>query len=119
MTLDEYCDFVTKLASKDSMVDFKSKLTTGAMGMAGEAGEVVDIAKKILFHGQPYTDEVRQKLIKELGDEIWYLAFFCRNVLNISIEEVIEANVQKLSARYKSLEFTTEEFMAKEKAKND
>ena len=51
MTLDEYCDFVTQMASERSKRDFESKLGTGALGLVGESGEVADVAKKVLFHG--------------------------------------------------------------------
>lgn len=118
LTLEQYADFVTQLASKKSMRDFESKLGTGGLGLAGEAGEVADIAKKVLFHdGMEFTPEVREKLIKELGDVMWYVAFTCRNVLEMTLEEVIDRNVTKLMDRYKSGKFSADEFMAKERAK--
>ena len=119
MTLEEYCDFVASIASKDSMKDFESKLGTGALGLAGESGEVADMAKKVLFHGMEWNEETKKKVFKELGDVLWYVAFTARNVLEVSIEEIIDANVAKLQDRYKGGKFTTEEFMAKENAKKE
>lgn len=119
MTLEEYCDFVTQLASEHSMKDFNAKLGTGGLGLAGEAGEIADLAKKVLFHGMEWNDEVKAKVKKELGDVMWYAAFVARNVLCMSLEEVIEANVEKLNARYQTGKFTTEEFIAKENLKKE
>lgn len=114
LTLEAYCDFVTSLASKASMKNFKAKLGTSGLGIGGEAGEIADTVKKILFHGKKYDEETRQHLIKELGDVIWYVAFMARNVLEISVEEVIQINKQKLEERYKGGKFTKKEFLAKE-----
>jgi NTP pyrophosphatase (non-canonical NTP hydrolase) len=116
MTLDEYRDFVVGLASPNSTASFEAGLTTGGLGLAGEAGEVADVVKKIVFHGMDYTDEVRDRMIKELGDVMWYVAFTA-SVLDCSIDEIIDANVKKLQARYKGGKFSKEEFMKKELAK--
>ena len=116
---DEYCDFVTGLVSEKSMKDFESKLNTAGLGMAGEAGEVADVAKKVLFHGMEWNEEVRQKFAKEVSDLLWYIAFASRHVLGMTIEEIVDINVKKLKDRYKSGKFSTEEFMIKEEAKRD
>jgi NTP pyrophosphatase (non-canonical NTP hydrolase) len=67
-----------------------------ALGLAGEAGEVVDLVKKGVFH-QHGLD--RDKLSKELGDVLWYVAALC-STLNLSLSEVMEANIEKLRRRY-------------------
>src|SRR3954452_21053174 len=45
------------------------------LGLAGEAGEVANIVKKIQrdFGGE-ITDETRTKLKDELGDVLWYIS---------------------------------------------
>ena len=116
---EDYCDWVTALASEHSMKDFESKLGTAGLGLAAEGGEAADIAKKVLFHGMEWNDETKAKFIKEVGDSLWYAAFAIRNVLNMTVEEVVQANVDKLESRYKSGKFSTEEFMAKENAKKE
>lgn len=118
MTLEEYCDFVVSKASERSTRDFESAIGTSGLGIAGEAGEIADLTKKVLFHGMEFTEEVRNKFIKELGDVMWYAAFLARVVLQVKIEDVIDANVEKLNARYKE-GFTTAEFMAKEDCKKE
>lgn len=115
-SLDAYEDFVVGLASPNSMRDFESKLLTGGLGLGGEAGEVADTVKKIVFHGMDLTEEVRDKVLKELGDVMWYVAFTAK-ALDSDIQEIIDLNVAKLSERYKSGKFSKAEFMKKEDAK--
>ena len=67
-----------------------------AMGLAGECGEVVDLLKKVEYHGRPLD---RDALVKEAGDLYWYFTAL-RLVLGISLDEVMAANVAKLRARY-------------------
>jgi NTP pyrophosphatase (non-canonical NTP hydrolase) len=72
------------------------KLLLGAMGLAGEVGEVVELIKKKVFHEKSLD---RQKLIKELGDVRWYFEYML--ITNdLTIEEVEQANVDKLRQRY-------------------
>ena len=71
-------------------------LTHAAMGVAGEAGEVVDLLKKTIFTGKRlYVDEI----IKELGDLEFYLEAL-RQQLHITRDEVLNANWRKLSERH-------------------
>jgi NTP pyrophosphatase (non-canonical NTP hydrolase) len=71
-------------------------LTIGGLGIAGEAGEVADHIKKIVFH---HHDLNREKLAEEMGDVLWYIALVC-TALDISLGDVMEANIAKLRARY-------------------
>lgn len=73
-------------------------MTLAAMGLAGETGEVVDLLKKVIFHGKPITDELRAKLILELGDVLWYYALACK-LLGVSLEIVMDRNIAKLEDR--------------------
>jgi NTP pyrophosphatase (non-canonical NTP hydrolase) len=71
-------------------------LTAAAMGLAGESGEVVDLLKKHVFHEHPLD---REKLIKEIGDTLYY-AEVLMNQINVSREEVEKKNIEKLETRY-------------------
>lgn len=71
-------------------------LINGVMGLCGEAGEAIDIVKKYLAQGH---DLDREKLIKELGDCAWYLAETAY-ALGVTLEDVLQRNVNKLAARY-------------------
>lgn len=71
-------------------------LVWNALGLAGEAGEVVDLIKKAVFHRHPLD---RDMLIKELGDVLWYVAALCSK-LDVPLSEVMDRNIAKLKARY-------------------
>ena len=71
-------------------------LCNGVMGLCGESGEAIDIVKKHLHQGHPLDKE---KLIKELGDIAWYLAETAY-ALDVSLDDVLQANIQKLRSRY-------------------
>lgn len=74
-------------------------LMTGAIGLGSEAGEVEEIAKKVLFQGKPLTDEVKFHIKRELGDVIFYWINTC-TALGFDPNEVINENIDKLSKRY-------------------
>ena len=67
-----------------------------AIGLAGEAGEVCDLAKKGIFH-QHGLD--REKMADEMGDALWYIAALCTK-LNLDMGEIMAANIEKLATRY-------------------
>lgn len=70
------------------------------LGLAGEAGEVANIVKKIQrdFNGV-ITDETRLKLKDELGDVLWYISA-CADELNLTLTQIAEFNVEKLAKRH-------------------
>ncbi len=77
-------------------LDERERLLLGALGLAGEAGEVADSLKKMLFHGHPLdVPAVRD----ELGDVMWYVMFLC-DTLGFTLDEVMTANVEKRLRRY-------------------
>lgn len=73
-----------------------SGLLMGAVGLAGETGEVIDLIKKHCFHSQKLDKE---KLIKELGDVRWYFEYLLA-ATGITMEEVEQKNIEKLRKRY-------------------
>ena len=124
MTIDlkKYVEFVnatTSLPSKDfsefadRLNDLKiqgfptERLLTASVGMCAEAGEFTEIVKKIVFQGKPVTQENLFHLKRELGDIMWYVAQACMG-LDVSLEEVIQMNFEKLSARYPDGSFSIE-----------
>lgn len=94
MTINEY----QKLAMTTLNPDLSEKdvLINGVMGLCGESGEAIDIVKKWLAQGHELD---REKLKKELGDICWYVAETA-TALGISLEEIMEANIEKLKKRY-------------------
>lgn len=74
----------------------REKLSKSALGLTGEAGEVAELVKKHLFHDKPIDVE---KLKKELGDVLWYVAATAA-CFGIELDDVARTNVAKLAARY-------------------
>ena len=81
-----------------------NRLLTAAIGLTAEGGEFAEIVKKIAFQGKHYNDQSRIHMIKEMGDVMWYIAQGCI-ALGTNLEEVLETNVDKLTARYPEGEF--------------
>ncbi|MBA2494798.1 MAG: nucleoside triphosphate pyrophosphohydrolase family protein [Acidobacteria bacterium] len=77
-----------------------SNLEYPTLGLAGEAGEVANIVKKIQRDfGGKITDEIRAKLKDELGDVLWYISA-CADELGLTLTEIAEFNVEKLAKRH-------------------
>ncbi len=69
------------------------------LGLANEAGEVAGKIKKIFRDKGGVIGEAERGALKdELGDVLWYLAQVCTE-LGLTLEEVAEANLQKLASR--------------------
>ncbi len=69
------------------------------LGLAGEAGELANKVKKILRdEGGVITPPIRQALIEEIGDCLWYVAMIAHE-LDYNLAEVARRNVVKLTAR--------------------
>lgn len=111
---DKYIEFVKQVTSPASsdletligrmreLDEDTVKLThllTGAIGASSELGEAVEIIKKCLFQGRKFTPETKELLVKELGDQQFYIAQFCI-ALGVNFEDIMQMNYEKLSARY-------------------
>jgi NTP pyrophosphatase (non-canonical NTP hydrolase) len=74
-------------------------LSYPALGLAGEAGEVAEHAKKaIRDDGGTVTDERRAALAAELGDVLWYTAQLASE-LGLELEDIARGNLEKLFSR--------------------
>lgn len=71
-------------------------LVWNALGIGGEAGELIDHIKKGVMHQRGVDTEYVKR---ELGDLCWYIAAICTG-LDISLSDVMQTNVDKLKARY-------------------
>lgn len=72
-----------------------------AMGLGSEAGEVLNVVKKVYRDRRGLvTEEVRQKIKKELGDVLWYVAQVATEA-KLDLGEVALENLEKLSSRQK------------------
>ena len=75
---------------------WRDRVCNWSMGLAGESGELVDLLKKVVFHGH---DADKNVIKKELGDILWYVANIAQE-FSINLEDVAETNIAKLQARY-------------------
>lgn len=112
---DEYAKFVddvtSEIGKKDELFMERaaeisrwldgnfSRMDNAVEGLAGEAGEIGDLWKKLKFHNKELSEENRQKLVDELSDVCWY-AMQAAIALDVDMDEVIRHNVEKLRARH-------------------
>jgi NTP pyrophosphatase (non-canonical NTP hydrolase) len=95
MELAEY----QKLSRRTAAYPREAWLAYPALGLAGEAGEVAEHAKKAIRddRGQ-VTEERRAAMAKELGDVLWYVAQLASE-LQLDLDEIAQANLDKLLSR--------------------
>lgn len=94
MTGNEFQTAVMRTAN--SGLTEREAMINAAMGLAGEAGEYVDLLKKSLFHGHA-LDPIKAK--KELGDVGFYLAWAAA-VHGFELDDVMKTVIEKLKIRY-------------------
>ncbi len=68
-----------------------------ALGVIDEAGEVAGKVKKY-FRGDKDYETMKEEIVPELGDVLWYLANLA-HYLDIDMEEVAQRNITKLTSR--------------------
>lgn len=101
MTEHTHEDLVSRLAKHPgdilaALTHLQMDLIHGAMGVSGEAGELLDAVKKYAVYNKPLD---HQNVVEELGDIEFYLQMIRRS-LNISRETTLQANINKLLKRY-------------------
>jgi NTP pyrophosphatase (non-canonical NTP hydrolase) len=120
INFEKYKEFVKEVTSDDSnyrenmiqrLCDIEktyglnpSLLMTAAIGLSSESGEFIEIIKKAVFQGKPLDKDVQFHLKRELGDIMWYVANACR-ALDLTLDDIISENVDKLKSRYPGGEF--------------
>ncbi len=88
MEANEYQEAALRTASSAKPEDL---ILNGALGLAGESGEVADFVKKHLFQGHELNKE---KLADELGDVCWYVAIMAKG-LGYPLEEIMKMNIRR------------------------
>ena len=94
-----FVDFADRIGELDRQGANIERLLTSGVGINAEGGEFLEIIKKMVFQGKPWNEDNREHLIIELGDIMWYVAQATQS-LGISMEEVLDTNIKKLSKRY-------------------
>ena len=100
----DYKSFIESLNNLDREGSNINRLATAAVGISAEGGEFMEIVKKMVFQGKPWNADNREHLIIELGDVLWYVAQACM-ALEVSFDDVVAGNVEKLKKRYPGGEF--------------
>ena len=89
----EYRNFVLSKASACNQAD---RINQGIIGIATEAGELLDALKKNMFQQRPYDIT---NLKEECGDLFFYFTELM-SAIDTNLEEVMEMNRAKLAHRY-------------------
>ena len=100
----DYQCFIESISSLDGKGANIERLLTAAVGISAEGGEFMEIVKKVIFQGKPWNEDNHDHLVIELGDVMWYVMQACA-ALNVSLDDVIKGNVNKLKKRYPGGDF--------------
>ncbi len=84
------------------------------VGISGEAGELLDHIKKVIWQG--HCIDVSY-INKELGDILFYFTSMC-NCVGTNIDEVRKLNIEKLTKRYPDGEFDPERSINRDEETN-
>jgi len=99
MNLNEYQFEAAKTAIHP--IDGCIGILYASLAFCGEVGEVANKCKKILRdYDGTVTSEMKSALKLELGDSLWYIADLA-TLLNTSLEEIAQLNLEKLRTRKK------------------
>lgn len=102
MNLDKQFDEMTLALAKDGqqiineLTPEKADLLHMAVGVSGEAGELLDAVKKAVIYNKE-MDLVN--IVEELGDLEFYMSKI-RQIVGVTREEILKQNIDKLSIRY-------------------
>lgn len=102
INLDKQFDEMTLALAKDGqdiindLTPEKADLLHMAVGVSGEAGELLDAVKKAVIYNKEMDLE---NIIEELGDLEFYMSKI-RQIVGITREEILQRNIDKLSVRY-------------------
>ena len=72
------------------------RLLNGALGLAGESGEIAELVKYNFLEGHVLDLE---HVAKELGDVCWYIAETA-TAIGCDLETIMKMNIDKLRKRY-------------------
>lgn len=97
-------DIVNSLTANPEEGATKAHLLHMAVGVAGEAGELLDAIKKHVIYDKALDLD---NVIEELGDIEFYMQGL-RAELGLHQEDILEENVTKLRARYAEGSYSNE-----------
>lgn len=92
--IEQFEKNVQRLFIKPS--DTMGKQVHAALGISGEAGEIVDAVKKSWIYGKPYDHE---NILEECGDVLFYVSALLHES-GFTMIDAMNANMEKLAKRY-------------------
>ena len=93
MNIEDFKQFVADHTIEMSRIEQERM---ALMGLGGEVGELTDMMKKVYFYNKELD---REHLVEEIGDVLHYVMSFL-NATGVSVDEIIDSNVKKISTRY-------------------
>lgn len=102
-----YDEFVESLCKRGHHICFELRPEDAhrihmAMGISGEAGELLDTIKKATIYRKPYD---KDNVLEECGDILFYVQGML-NSFGFSLQDAIKANIYKLGIRYSKGKYT-------------
>ena len=91
---DIFTSHVNRLFIKPE--DKMGLMVHASMGIAGEAGEVIDAVKKTWIYGKPLD---RENILEECGDLLFYISALLTQT-GYTLDDAMTANMEKLKKRY-------------------
>ena len=107
MIIQNHRDMVKALVKNpqeicENLDHFKVDVLHAILGIGSEAGELVDNVKRLIVYNKSPDIE---NIIEELGDLEFYMEQL-RQVLDITREQTLQANIEKLAKRYPNFVYT-------------
>jgi NTP pyrophosphatase (non-canonical NTP hydrolase) len=96
MHLDEYQKLADRTAKKGVTI---FNLVHAQLGMTTEIGEFATEVKRVAIYEKPLTTEMREHMMEELGDLMWYVAL-AATALDCDLSHVANMNIDKLKKRF-------------------
>ncbi len=102
LVLNNYQESVTKTFKQHKeLTPQQARLLDWATGLAGEAGEVIELIKHHIFSEESLD---KMELAKEMGDVLWYLTAMAESN-GLQLSDVAALNAAKLAHRYNNQEY--------------
>jgi NTP pyrophosphatase (non-canonical NTP hydrolase) len=116
-TAQEHNEMVRTLAKPGEafiiqLTRHKGELMQSTASLMGEAGELFDWLKPYLMYGKPLDDKALAGVLEELGDIEFYLAWI-RQQLNLTRDQTLQHNLDKLGKRYAEKKYSDEQAVAR------
>jgi NTP pyrophosphatase (non-canonical NTP hydrolase) len=98
MDIEAYSRLAIRTAKCGIAID---NITHASLGIGGEAGEVLDHVKKVVFNDRDLDID---HIVAEIGDILWYINLMLYTV-DVPWSIVLDKNIAKLQARYPDLKY--------------